>query len=90
MRRFLAWAAGVAGGIAAYRALTRRRPELALPPLPAEPAVDPRAAELRARLDATRDEPEPEPEPTAETPEERRARIHERGRAAVDRMRRSE
>jgi len=95
MRRFLAWAGGVAGGLAAYRFLTRRPEPVTgpLPPPPPEPAppepeLDPRAAELRAKLDATR-EPEPEP-PAEETPEERRARIHERGRSAVEEMRRSD
>jgi hypothetical protein len=91
MRRFLAWAAGLVGGLAAYRLLARR-PQPALPPPGPEPApeVDPRAAELRARLDEKR-EAEPEPAPAAEeTPEQRRARVHERGRAAVDEMQRSD
>ncbi len=93
MRRLLAWAAGVVGGLAAYRFFARR-PQSALPPPEPEPApdLDPRAAELRARLDEKRQaEPQPAPEPAAEeTPEERRARVHERGRAAVDEMQRSE
>lgn len=90
MRRFLAWAAGAAGGLAAYRAVARRRPAVVSPP--PQPAVDPRAEELRARLDATRTaEPEPAPAPpVAETPDERRARVHEQGRAAVDEMRQGE
>ncbi len=99
MRRFLAWVAGAAGGLAAYRFLTRR-PQPQPVTAPEEP-VDPRAAELRARLDASREpelESEPEPEPASdsllqaddETPEQRRARVHERGRSAVEEMRGTE
>jgi hypothetical protein len=98
MRRLLAWAAAAAGGLAAYRFLTRRPQPV--PGVP-EPEADPRAADLRAKLDSTR-EPEPEQpsntvlqgredgEASGPTPEERRERVHERGRAAVDQMRRGE
>lgn len=95
MRRFLTWAAGAAGGLAAYRFLSRRPQPAAAAPEQAAPEVDPRAAELRAKLNATR-EPDPpsdnvlQGEDEAETPEARRARVHEHGRSAVDEMRRSE
>lgn len=92
MRRLLAWIAGAAGGLAAYRLATRRRGA----PVPEPPAeADPRAAELRAKLEEARTAPAAEPplevEPEAELsdPEERRRDVHERGRAAVDEMRRS-
>ena len=95
MRRITAWIGGTAAGIAAYR-LLRRRPTTATEPLqepgPAEP--DERADELRAKLAESRTaEPAPEPvveEPVAEeepeSPEERRQRVHEEGRAALDEM----
>jgi hypothetical protein len=95
MRNRLAWIAGAAGvgALAAYRALRRR---------PAEPIVDagpdPRAEELRRKLDESRplveereefesaetrvDEAEPAP-----ALDERRRSVHERGRAAADEMR---
>ncbi len=53
--------------------------------------ADPRADELRAKLDEARREPasragdEAPPEPEA-SPEERRRRVHEQGRAALDEM----
>ncbi len=89
MRRLFAWLAGAAGGVAAYRVLTRRRE---LPPAPVLDA-DARAEELRARLAESKAaaEPEPEPAPAGEPdPEERRRRVHERGRSALDDMHRGE
>ena len=84
MRRLYAWLAGAAGGLAAYRAFKRRRPEHeALP----EHGPDPRADELRARLAETREgdaETADEPEPL--DPEARRRLVHEQGRAALDEM----
>jgi hypothetical protein len=96
VRRLLTWLSGAAGGIALYRWLTRERPVAEVP----DAALDPRAAELRARLEESRalvdererfeagetavDEAEPTPDPA-----ERRRRVHEHGRAAVDEMRRS-
>jgi hypothetical protein len=61
-----------------------------------EPALqegpDPRAGELRERLSESRGElsAEGEVEPTPEDPDERRRRVHEQGRAAVDEMRAEE
>jgi hypothetical protein len=88
MRRLVKWIVGAVGGIAAYRFV--RRQEAALQPS-AEPDV--RADELRAKLVESRAaepvaEPEPAEEPAAEaeSPEERRRRVHEEGRAALDDM----
>jgi hypothetical protein len=96
MKRLLSWLGGMAGGIALYRLFTRRAAPVAeLPP----PAPDPRAEELRAKLER-QDESEPPAaeQPAAEPPESpdpvdesdpdvRRRRVHEEGRAAVHRMR---
>jgi hypothetical protein len=90
MRRLVGWIGGAVGGLAAYR-LLRRRPQVAY-----EPAVEPdtRADELRSKLAESRtaepttgpvvDEPVGDEEP--ESPEERRRRVHEEGRAALDEM----
>jgi hypothetical protein len=90
MRRLIAWIGGVAGGIAAYRFVRRQEASLQASP---EPAPDDRAEELRAKLAEARGgaaEPtaeEPAPAPESESPEERRLRVHEEGRAALDEMR---
>jgi hypothetical protein len=93
MRPRTAWlgALGVAGA-AVYRAL-RRQP-------PPQPAADPRAEELRRKLDESRSlVDEREEFEAAETPvdqadagdvAERREAVHERGRAAAEQMRRSD
>ena len=89
VRARAAWLAGAAGAaIAAYRRL--RRPA----PVPVE---DPRAAELRQKLDESRGlTGEREEFESAETPvdeveagdvEDRRRAVHERARAAAERMR---
>jgi hypothetical protein len=90
-RRLAFLTGGVALGVAAAWRTVRRKPR-------ETPAPDPRAAELRARLDESRavvedrdefegaettvDTVEPVPEP-----EDRRRAVHAEGRAAVDRMR---
>lgn len=89
MRRLVAWISGAAGGIAAYRLLTHRAaPAPELPPV----GADPRAEELRAKLDRQA-EPEPEhaasAEPEPSDPDSRRARVHDEARAAVEQMRRT-
>jgi len=70
------------------------------PAEPASAAADQRAEELRARLAESRvaepvveetplepvSDSEPDPVPEPESPEERRARVHEEGRAALDEM----
>jgi hypothetical protein len=90
MRARTAWLAGAAGAaIAAYRKL---RPTPAPPPAPAD---DPRAEELRRKLEESRTVAEEQHEEVAspETPvdeadvESRRAAVHERARAAADEMR---
>jgi hypothetical protein len=89
MRARIAWLAGAAGaGVAVYRRFRRS-------PVPAE---DPRAEELRRKLDESRTIVEEREEfEAAETPvdevtgpaevEDRRKAVHERGRAAADEMR---
>jgi hypothetical protein len=82
MRRLLAWLACAAGAAIVLRRRLRRRPA-------GVAAADP-AEELRRKLDESRAEPSsPEPEPAPEPPglDERRRGVHERGRAAIDRMR---
>ncbi len=97
MRRLTAWIGGVAGGVIAYR-FWRRRPQAVAEPSP-EPTTeeqDDRADELRAKLAESRAEDEPSPaEPDApdeppEAVEERRQRVHEEGRAALDEMKSDE
>jgi len=97
MRRLTAWIGGAVGGITAYR-LFRRRPA-ALPEPSSEPvaeAPDERADKLRAKLAESRTaDPVAEEPPSAaggedaeepESPDERRHRVHEEGRAALDEM----
>jgi hypothetical protein len=88
MRARTAWLAGAAGAaIAVYRKL-RPAPSSA-------PADDPRADELRRKLDESRTVAEEQHEEAAspETPvdeadvESRRAAVHERARASTDEMR---
>ena len=90
VRARTAWLAGAAGAaIAVYRRLRR---------VPATPIEDPRAAELRQKLDESRElVDEREEFESAETtvdqiepeagPEDRRRAVHERGQAAADKMR---
>jgi hypothetical protein len=101
MRRLFAWIGGTVGGIAAYRFVRRQEASLQTSPEVAAPEHDARAEELRAKLAESRAsepvtvveepvaEPEPaaEPEPEPESPEDRRRRVHEEGRAALDEMR---
>jgi hypothetical protein len=87
----MAWLGGAIGvvGAAAYRAL-KRKPVV-------EPASDPRAEELRRRLDESQElVDEREEFESAETPvdqaepaevADRRRTVHERGRAAAEKMR---
>ncbi len=88
MRRLVGWIGGALGGIAAYR-LLRRRPQVATEAASAEP--DSRVEELREKLAESRTgEPVVEEPPTEagdpESPDERRQRVHEEGRAAIDEM----
>ena len=78
MKRLFTWVAGAAGGLAAYKAATRRKTEVVAVPFP---DADP-AEELRAKLAESRaDEREPE------LPDDRRRAVHEQARAAIDEMR---
>jgi hypothetical protein len=91
MRARMAWLGGAIGvvGAAAYRALRRQPARVA--------AVDPRAEELRRRLDESRELVDERDEfESAETPvdqaepaevADRRQAVHERGRAAAEEMR---
>jgi hypothetical protein len=95
MRNRLAWIGGAAGGVAFVRLLRGRRRRSR--PNEDAPAVDPRAEELRRKLDESRtlvDEREEfeaaeTPVDEAEAPplDERRRRVHEQARAASERMR---
>jgi hypothetical protein len=90
MRRLYAWLAGVAGGMAAYRAFRRR-------PLPGpEPSADDgRAEELKAKLAQARAAAEDReqfeagetPVDEAPDPEVRRRAVHEQARDTIDEMR---
>ena len=95
MRRLTAWIAGVASGVVAYR-FWRRHGQPAAEPSTAAPETEPpdeRAQELREKLAESRagDEPSPaEPDESPEAVEERRQRVHEEGRAALDQMKSDE
>jgi hypothetical protein len=99
MRRLTAWIGGVASAVVAYRLWHRHQqaePEPYPEPVAGEP--DDRAGELRAKLAESREaEPEPEEPPVEaaaeteaedppESPEERRQRVYDEGRAALDEM----
>ena len=98
MRRPLALATGALAALGLYRLLGGRRRQVA-PPLPEAPsaAPDPRAEELRRRLEESRElAGEREEFEAAETPvdraeaprvEDRRRRVHDEGRDVVARMR---
>jgi hypothetical protein len=89
MRARIAWLAGAVtvAGAATYKRLRRRQPP---------PAEDPRAEELRRKLDESRPlveereefESAETPVDAAEPPEvaDRRKAVHERGRAAAEEM----
>ena len=93
MKRLFAWIAGAAGGLAAYRAVKGR-------PQAHDRAVDGRAEELKARLEAARAAEDDRDDfesgeltvdealdPALLDPGARRAQVHEQGRAALDEMR---
>ena len=88
MKRLADWIGGAVGGVVTYRLWSRwRRPAVATAPVAEE--TDDRAEELRAKLAESRasEESSPtEPVESEESVEERRRRVHEEGRAAIDRM----
>ncbi len=84
MRRLFTWLAGAVGGLAAYRAVARRRQTAPEPP-------DTRVEELREKLAQARttvEEPAPPEHVEPADPAERRRAVHEQGKAALDEMRR--
>ena len=86
MRRLADWIGGALSGVVVYR-LWKRRQRPATAPVSEE--TDDRAEELRAKLAESRESDEPSPAEPGEDPasvEERRRRVHEEGRAAIDRM----
>lgn len=87
MRRRLTWLLVSLGIAALVRRLRRRE----APELEAHETDDP-ADELRRKLAESRSDEEdmPPPEPAEDTVEERRADVHQQGRAALDDMRDSE
>jgi hypothetical protein len=95
-RRFVDWVGGAVSGVAVYRLWKRWQGAEPGPwpePAPAE-ETDERAEELRAKLAEARADEEaadpvtdPEPDPP-QTLDERRRRVHEEGRAAIDEMKR--
>ena len=96
MRHLIKWIGGTAGGIAAYRFVRRQEASLQATPEAVVDEPDARADELRAKLAESRAaDPVAEQEaaaeeesvPEAESPEDRRRRVHEEGRAALDEMR---
>ena len=92
MRRLLTWLLVTVGIGALVRRLKRRRePALVEPTRPPAAGDDP-ADELRRKLAESRGEDEAleTPEPREETVPDRRADVHEQGRAALDEMRDSD
>jgi len=93
MKRLANWIAGIISGVIAYR-LWKRRHKPAPVTAPVVEESDDRAEELRAKLAEARASDEPAPaeatewhaDQPAESLEERRRRVHEEGRAAIDRM----
>jgi hypothetical protein len=100
VKRLRNWIAGILSGVVAYHFWKRRQKPAPAAAPPVADESDDRAEELRTKLAEARagDEPEPveqseqpEPsEPPAESLEERRRRVHEEGRAAIDEMRSDE
>jgi hypothetical protein len=92
MRRLADWIGGALWGVLAYRLWKRWSGDEREPwpePAPVEES-DERAEELRAKLAENRASESPSPAEPGEPPEsveERRRRVHEEGRAAIDEMR---
>ena len=94
MRRLLTWAVVSLGVAALARRLRRRGATDELPAGTADEAAEPvtdddPADELRRKLAESRDDEQEAPVPPASAPStvaERRAEVHEHGRAALDEM----
>lgn len=84
MRKLLKWIVVTVGVTALVRWFRRR----GAPEIPAPPTTDDPAEELRRKLAESREEEEPLEAPAASetTVEERRADVHEQGRATLDEM----
>jgi flagellar biosynthesis/type III secretory pathway M-ring protein FliF/YscJ len=98
MRKLLAWLVVTIGIAALVRKLRRRReveaePLEGAPEAPApEPAGEDPADELRRKLASTREDSDRQAgasDEREESLEERRADVHDQGRAAIDEMQRS-
>jgi len=95
MRSRFAWLLAGFGIAAALRSRLLRRPATSTPPPEPSPEPDPRAGELRQRIAEAREVvDERDTFEEAETrideapdPASRRRDVHDRGRAALDRMR---
>lgn len=85
MRRLADWLGGAVWGVVTYR-LWKRWRQPAPATATAVEETDDRAEELRAKLAESRASDEPAPAEPPESPEERRRRVHEEGRAAIDEM----
>ena len=93
MRKLLKWIVVTIGIAALVRWFRRRGAENETDVIaPSQPAADDPADELRRKLAETReaDEPEEAPETPDATVEERRADVHEQGRATLDEMKPSD
>ena len=93
MRKLLKWIVVTIGIAALVRWFKRSGTESDTDfAAPSQPAADDPADELRRKLAETReaDEPEEAPETPDSTVEERRADVHEQGRATLDEMKPSD
>jgi flagellar biosynthesis/type III secretory pathway M-ring protein FliF/YscJ len=89
MRKLLTWIVVTLGIAALVRRLKRRGAEAE--PTPVEPPAGDPADELRQKLAESRSADEPQEAPSPEEPvEERRAEVHDQGRATLDEMRTSD
>ena len=89
MRKLIKITLTALGIYAFLRWRKRRKAEAELPPAASTSAADP-ADELRQKLAESRvDEPDDEPA-SEESVEDRRAEVHEQGRAALDEMKPSD
>ena len=86
MKRLTAWLTGVAGGMAAYRAFKRSPRPVVAERDPAE-ALREKLAQTKATEEPAAPEAAVPPEPAEPgAPDDRRAAVHERGRAVIDEM----
>jgi hypothetical protein len=84
-RRAFAWLSGLVGVAALSRVVWRRRAARERREQGADPAVELRDTLARTRGEGDAATPQSEPDPAS--PEERRARVHERAQQTIERMR---